>query len=170
MPNNSYDAPPAFYVDKPFKCIDCGTEEVWTAKQQKWYYEQEKGTLYATAVRCRACRRKNRDQKARQREQMEPKNHPASDTAIPNHQVPAMKAIEIRRNGETLGTAGLEDGIVTVKLTLRNQVDPVWFDVDGRNHSTGGHERWAHLSVAVGDEFTMKLVEVDATNADAGLR
>jgi len=57
VPNNSYSAKPLFYVDKQFACIDCGREETWTAEQQKWYYEVAKGSLYATAVHCRECRR-----------------------------------------------------------------------------------------------------------------
>jgi translation initiation factor IF-1 len=73
-----------------------------------------------------------------------------------------MKAIEISCKGRTLFTAGLEDGIVTARLIVRNQVDPVWFDVDGRDALTGGHARWAHISVQPGDEFTVKLVDIDA--------
>ncbi len=70
VPNNSYDSPPTFYVDIHFKCCDCSTEETWTAKQQKWYYEVAKGTLYATAVRCRACRDRIKAEKDIRREQM----------------------------------------------------------------------------------------------------
>ena len=58
-PNNSY-SPPLFYIDRPFRCVDCGKEEVWTASQQKWYYEVAKGPIYAHAVRCRPCRQKHR--------------------------------------------------------------------------------------------------------------
>lgn len=58
-PNNSY-SPPLFYVDRPFTCVDCGKEQVWTAGQQKWYYEVAKGPIYAHAVRCRSCRQKRR--------------------------------------------------------------------------------------------------------------
>jgi len=47
---------PAFYEDKPFKCNNCGTKEVWTAKQQKWWYEEAGGDLETTAVLCRKCR------------------------------------------------------------------------------------------------------------------
>jgi hypothetical protein len=68
--NNSYDSPPTFYIDIAFTCRDCGSDEVWTAEQQKWYYEVAKGTLYATAVRCRDCRNHIKDQKAIQRQQM----------------------------------------------------------------------------------------------------
>ena len=54
---------PAFYEDKPFKCKDCGTKEVWTAKQQKWWYEEAGGDLETTAVLCRKCRDQERHQK-----------------------------------------------------------------------------------------------------------
>lgn len=60
VPNNSYSPPPQYYIDKPFACVDCGAAEVWTAHQQKWYYEVAKGSLHATAIRCRPCRRRHR--------------------------------------------------------------------------------------------------------------
>ena len=65
-PNNSYGAPDfvyrGYYVDRPFRCIDCGKEEIWTGTQQKWWYEIAKGFVYTTAVRCRLCRHKKREQ------------------------------------------------------------------------------------------------------------
>ena len=70
VPNNSYSPPPEYYVDIEFICEDCGRQEVWTGEQQKWYYEVAKGSLYATAVRCRDCRNKITDQKELQRQQM----------------------------------------------------------------------------------------------------
>jgi len=63
-PNNSYGEADfvrrGYYVDIPFRCVDCGKEEIWTAAQQKWWYEVAKGFIYSTAVRCRACRRQER--------------------------------------------------------------------------------------------------------------
>jgi hypothetical protein len=71
---------PLFYVDKPFKCRECGTLEVWTAKQQKWWYEIAKGTIETTAVHCKACRleikRKNQEQKEHMKEMANKKPHP----------------------------------------------------------------------------------------------
>ena len=65
-PNNSYGAPDfvhrGYYVDRPFRCVDCGKDEVWTGTQQKWWYEIAKGFVYTTAIRCRSCRRKKRQQ------------------------------------------------------------------------------------------------------------
>lgn len=64
-PNNSYSGSDfmrcGFYVDKPFRCIDCGADEIWTARQQKWWFEVAKGHIFSTARRCRTCRRKERD-------------------------------------------------------------------------------------------------------------
>lgn len=58
-PNNSI-APPLYYDDHPFVCVDCGAEEVWTAKQQQWWFEVVKGHVYSRAIRCLACRRARR--------------------------------------------------------------------------------------------------------------
>lgn len=55
-PHNSYGTWPSFYVDRPFTCRDCESEEVWTAKQQKWWFEVAQGPIYSSAVRCRPCR------------------------------------------------------------------------------------------------------------------
>jgi Probable zinc-ribbon domain len=66
--NNTYGLLPHFYVDKPFVCRDCKAEEVWRATQQKWWYEVTKGHIDTTAVRCRACRRKERERKIKVRE------------------------------------------------------------------------------------------------------
>ena len=49
-PNNSYGAPDfvsrGYYADRPFRCVDCGKEEVWTGTQQKWWCEVAKGFVY----------------------------------------------------------------------------------------------------------------------------
>lgn len=51
---------PDYYRDTWFTCKDCGEEELWTAKQQQRWYEEQGGELEAIAVRCRACRRKEK--------------------------------------------------------------------------------------------------------------
>ena len=61
-PANSYGSPDfvrrGFYTDIPFTCQDCGKREVWTSRQQKWWYEVAKGYVFTVAIRCRPCRRK----------------------------------------------------------------------------------------------------------------
>lgn len=68
---NTCDFLPAFYVDKPFTCRDCGSKEIWTAKQQKWWYEIAKGHIHSTAVRCKKCRDKIKNEKDVQKKHIE---------------------------------------------------------------------------------------------------
>lgn len=67
-PTNSFGIPDfvtrKFYIDQPFKCKDCGKPEIWTATQQKWWYEVAQGDVWTTAIRCRSCRKKELARKA----------------------------------------------------------------------------------------------------------
>lgn len=54
--SNSTTGGPLRYEDREITCRDCGRKEIWTARQQQWWYEVAKGSIYSTAVRCRACR------------------------------------------------------------------------------------------------------------------
>jgi hypothetical protein len=65
--DNTYGERPRFYVDKPFTCMDCGQEEVWTAADQKWWYEEAKGKIASRASRCLPCRRKRRLRRSQER-------------------------------------------------------------------------------------------------------
>lgn len=69
-PNNSY-SPPLYYEDVRFKCRDCGQECVWTAEQQRLWYEEWAGPVQSTAVRCRACRQRLRREKTDQKRHMQ---------------------------------------------------------------------------------------------------
>lgn len=51
---------PDYYRDTWFTCRDCGEQEVWTAKQQQRWHEEQGGEIEAIAIRCRACRRKEK--------------------------------------------------------------------------------------------------------------
>jgi hypothetical protein len=62
--NNTYGALPRFYVDKVVVCRNCGTEEVWPAERQKWWYEVAKGSINSEAVLCRSCRDREKKRKA----------------------------------------------------------------------------------------------------------
>jgi hypothetical protein len=52
-----------WYRDEPFICADCGKLEVWTAAQQKWWYEVAKGGILTKATRCRQCRKVDRERR-----------------------------------------------------------------------------------------------------------
>ncbi len=60
---NTYGEIPDYYIDRPFMCRICGKEEIWKARDQKWYYEEAKGHIDAIAVHCHACRIAKRDAK-----------------------------------------------------------------------------------------------------------
>lgn len=65
--DNTYGSRPRYYVDTPFVCIECGTAEVWTAEQQKWWYEVAKGKIASRANRCSACRHRRRLRRSQER-------------------------------------------------------------------------------------------------------
>jgi hypothetical protein len=71
-PNRSYGTPEfvrrGYYVDMPFTCKSCGVAQVWTETQQKWWYESAKGDVWAVAVLCRPCRRREQARRAIARE------------------------------------------------------------------------------------------------------
>lgn len=56
-----------YYMDEPFACQECGREEIWTATQQKWWYEVAKGSVWTTARLCRPCRRDARERRSEAR-------------------------------------------------------------------------------------------------------
>jgi hypothetical protein len=51
------DVPRYFYVDLPRACRDCGAEFVFSAREQRHWYETLGFRLDASAVRCLPCRR-----------------------------------------------------------------------------------------------------------------
>jgi hypothetical protein len=70
-PHNSYGSPRfvqlGHYEDLPFTCSGCGAAQVWTAWQQKWWYEVAKGYVYSTAKYCRACRHREQGRRTEAR-------------------------------------------------------------------------------------------------------
>ncbi|AZZ92044.1 hypothetical protein EUZ85_15400 [Hahella sp. KA22] len=60
---NPLERLPNFYVDRHFICKDCESHEIWTAKQQKWWYEVARGSIASKAIRCRSCRFKEKRRK-----------------------------------------------------------------------------------------------------------
>ena len=47
-----------FYRDSSFRCRDCGAERMWSAEEQRFWFERADGPRQSVAVRCAACRRK----------------------------------------------------------------------------------------------------------------
>ena len=76
--NGSYTIPDfvarGYYLDKPFICRGCGVDQVWTAAQQKWWYEVALGDTSTGAGYCRPCRRQRRID--REQAAQQPPRHP----------------------------------------------------------------------------------------------
>jgi len=47
-----------YYQDIHYKCAGCGKHEVWTAEQQKKYFEVQKGNIYNEPKWCFDCHQK----------------------------------------------------------------------------------------------------------------
>lgn len=56
--------PRYFYLDRDEICVQCGQTFVFSAKEQKYWYESLGFPLVSVAVRCLPCRRRRRSQKA----------------------------------------------------------------------------------------------------------
>lgn len=65
-PANTY-SPKIYYVDRPFRCTDCGKQEVWAAEDQMHWSETLKGTIHTLPKRCRKCRTIEREKQAEHR-------------------------------------------------------------------------------------------------------
>ncbi len=78
---------PDFYCDRWFDCRDCGTRELWTAKQQQRWYEEQGGEIETIAISCNACRRKEKLRRAAARkvhqEGLERKRVPRAGKTVP---------------------------------------------------------------------------------------
>jgi len=54
--DNSYSLAPEFYYDAEFECVDCAKKEIWTAENQKYWFEELGKTINSRAIRCQICR------------------------------------------------------------------------------------------------------------------
>ena len=69
--NNTYGPLPHYYKDIKFTCKDCRSPAIYTAAQQKWWYEVAKGHIHSTASRCTNCRADRQAAKVLQKQRME---------------------------------------------------------------------------------------------------
>jgi hypothetical protein len=52
-----------YYKDIPYTCAGCGKKEVWTAEQQKKYFEIQKGNIYNAPKWCYDCHSRRMQEK-----------------------------------------------------------------------------------------------------------
>jgi hypothetical protein len=49
-----------YYRDQQFTCTDCKQQFTWTAEEQRFWYEQLRGSVYSEAARCQTCRKQRK--------------------------------------------------------------------------------------------------------------
>ena len=55
--------PRHWYVDAVFRCIDCGSDFLFSATEQRFWYEDRRFYVDSRPTRCVACRKKERARK-----------------------------------------------------------------------------------------------------------
>ena len=85
-----------------------------------------------------------------------------------------MIAYQVSLNGKPVATAGLSHGVISaianwVFIPSDVAVDPAtdWgasFSLAGLDHTTSKHLHWFRANLRVGDEITLRLVDVDAVD------
>jgi hypothetical protein len=55
-----HHVPKYYYVDEQRRCVECGTTFVFSAAEQKYWYETLKFNFHSTAIRCPKCRKRRR--------------------------------------------------------------------------------------------------------------
>jgi hypothetical protein len=56
--------PRHWYIDATFKCRDCDEDFLFSAQEQRFWYEQRRFYVDSQPVRCPECRKKERARKA----------------------------------------------------------------------------------------------------------
>ncbi len=67
---NTYSSPPEYYYDIEFACKCCGKKDVWTAENQKYWFEKLGKNINTTATKCSICRAHENALKEEQRRHM----------------------------------------------------------------------------------------------------
>ena len=53
---NTYGIEPKYYYDVVYTCLDCRQKVIWSAEEQKYWYEELGKNTNSKAVRCQICR------------------------------------------------------------------------------------------------------------------
>jgi len=88
-----------------------------------------------------------------------------------------MIAYEVYINGDKVATVGLNEGVVSaianwtfIRSDLAHDPKTEWnagLSVGGLDHITNNHLNWLRRDLQVGDEVTLKLVDVESVDVPA---
>ena len=88
-----------------------------------------------------------------------------------------MIAYQVQLNGKSVATAGLKQGVISAQANwvfvpsdVSSDPDKDWaasFSLAGPDDTTHRHLDWFRARLKVGDEITLKLVEIDDVDSPA---
>jgi hypothetical protein len=120
----TYGPPMPAYVDIHYTCIDCQGPGLFSAKAQKFWYEDLGKTINSGAVRCQNCRKHWRAQRAANTQlgdalrayQVEPSVHAALQVAQLTADAGPMMGAKARSRGLALARAAAKGGLDATAL------------------------------------------------------
>ena len=112
--------PLAFYKDVDRLCVQCGMSFVFSASEQKYWYETLGFIVYSTAIRCVTCRRRKRSEVALQRQLAQAREFQQQNSSNPLAHLALAEALVLHR--QRLGKGRMEDGIAASRTAGR--LDP----------------------------------------------
>jgi len=110
-------SPRYFYVDESKTCVQCGRDFVFGASEQKYWYESLKFHFDAVAIRCVACRRRQRTLRALHAQLGEARRRARNDPEDPAGQLELAETL-VRFHQRT-GEGHLNDAIAAARKALK---------------------------------------------------
>ena len=146
----AFDTPHYFYVDRDRVCVQCREDFVFGAAEQKYWYESLAFNFASVAIRCPACRRRQRSVKARHHAVGDAKRQLADQPKDPAASIALAEAIvelwEVRRQGK------LDEAIAAARrarrlLPKRAAKDIAWTHYwEARAQASAGREAKARMA------------------------
>ncbi|MBK8206412.1 MAG: zinc-ribbon domain containing protein [Planctomycetes bacterium] len=118
--NFCLETPFYYYEDQTKTCLQCGSNFVFSAKEQKYWYETLSFHQWSLAIRCRECRRKRRTEAAVHRQVSRSKAAVRARPTDARAQLAAAAAIHALRTG--YGAGRIDDGIAAARKAY--ELDP----------------------------------------------
>lgn len=154
--------PRYYYVDAQRECVQCGKAFVFSAREQKYWYETLHFHFDSTAIRCAACRRLKRSERGVQVQLFEATSNLRGHEADPGRLLDFARAVVALR--EMCGEGKVADAIAACRKARACSSEAVaaWY-WEGRCHALAGRAAKARdcferfLEAANGDARYEKL-------------
>ena len=112
--------PFSYYQDQQRVCVQCQRTFIFTASDQKYWYETLGFIVYSTAIRCLTCRRRKRDDKTLQRQVAQARQSQRDNPDDPLALLAVAEAL--LHHYDRLGTGKLEDALAASRKAAK--LDP----------------------------------------------